>query len=97
MNSDQNVAPLVSFKDEIGKEKVLLHPCNGSMKTKVDIHYFDFELSLRSPDLALSDFSLFADLAGMVSFKDEIAKEKLLLHHDNASCNRSMKTKIEIH
>jgi len=94
INSDYYIALLERLKDEIAKKRphlkkknVLFHqdnaPCHKSMKTMAKLHELGFELLPHppySPDLAPSDYFLFADLKRMLSGKkfktnDEVIAE----------------------
>lgn len=94
INSDYYIALLDRLKSEIEKKrphmkkkKVLFHqdnaPCHKSMNTMVKLHDLHFELLPHppySPDLAPSDFYLFANLKKMLSGKkfksnDEVIAE----------------------
>ncbi|KAM8702599.1 hypothetical protein ACLKA7_001935 [Drosophila subpalustris] len=80
INSDYYMALLERLKDEIAKKrphmakkKVLFHqdnaPCHKSMKTMAKLNELGFELLPHppySPDLAPSDYWLFADLKKML-------------------------------
>ncbi|KAM8718589.1 hypothetical protein ACLKA7_001318 [Drosophila subpalustris] len=80
INSDYYMALLERLKDEIAKKrphmakkKVLFHqhnaPCHKSMKTMAKLNELGFELLPHppySPDLASSDYWLFADLKKML-------------------------------
>lgn len=83
INSDYYIALLERLQDEIAKKrphlkkkKVLFHqdnaPCHKSIKTMAKLHELGFELLPHppySPDLAPSDFFLFADLKRMLAGK----------------------------
>lgn len=83
INSDYYIALLERLKEEIAKnrlhlkkKKVLFHqdnaPCHKSMKTMAKLHELSFELLPHppySPDLAPSDYFLFADLKRMLAGK----------------------------
>ncbi|KAM8707598.1 hypothetical protein ACLKA7_014689 [Drosophila subpalustris] len=87
INSDYYMALLERLKDEIAKKrphmakkKVLFHqdnaPCHKSMKTMAKLNELGFELLPHppySPDLAPSDYWLFADLKKMLRGDEEIA------------------------
>lgn len=94
INSDYYIALLERLKDEIGKKrphmarkKVLFHqdnaPCHKSMQTMAKLYELGYELLPHppySPDLAPSDYFLFADLKRMLAgqkFKtnDEVIAE----------------------
>ena len=94
INSDYYIALLERLKDEIAKKrphmakkKVLFHqdnaPCHKSMKTMAKLNELGFELLPHppySPDLAPSDYWLFADLKKMLRGKrfgsnDEVIAE----------------------
>ncbi|KAM8702325.1 hypothetical protein ACLKA7_004989 [Drosophila subpalustris] len=84
INSDYYMALLERLKDEIAKKrphmakkKVLFHqdnaPCHKSMKTMAKLNELGFELLPHppySPDLAPSDYWLFADLKKMLRVKN---------------------------
>ncbi|KAL7726109.1 hypothetical protein ACLKA6_010156 [Drosophila palustris] len=86
INSDYYMALLERLKDEIAKKrphmakkKVLFHqdnaPCHKSMKTMAKLNELGFELLPHppySPDLAPSDYWLFADLKKMLRDTDDI-------------------------
>lgn len=83
INSDYYIAMLERLKTEIAekrphlkKKKVLFHqdnaPCHKSMKTMAKLYELGFELLPHppySPDLAPSDYFLFADLKRMLAGK----------------------------
>jgi histone-lysine N-methyltransferase SETMAR len=92
INSDYYIALLERLKDEIAKKrphlarkKVLFHqdnaPCHKSLKTMAKIHELGFELLPHppySPDLAPSDFFLFADLKRMLAGKKFKTDEEVI-------------------
>ncbi|KAM8701714.1 hypothetical protein ACLKA7_005457 [Drosophila subpalustris] len=91
INSDYYMALLERLKDEIAKKrprmakkKVLFHqdnaPCHKSMKTMAKLNELGFELLPHppySPDLAPSDYWLFADLKKMLRGNQTMVTEEL--------------------
>jgi len=92
INSDYYIALLERLKDEIAekrphmsKKKVLFHqdnaPCHKSMKTMAKMHELGFELlphTPYSPDLAPSDYWLFADLKKKLARKRFGSNEEVI-------------------
>lgn len=92
INSDYYIALLERLKDEITKKrphlkkkKVLFHqdnaPCHKSMKTMAKLHELGYELLPHppyTPDLAPSDFFLFADLKRMLAGKKFSTNEEVI-------------------
>ena len=92
INSDYHIELLVRLKDEIAKkrphmkkEKIIFHqdnaPCNKSMKTMAKLSKLGYELLPHppySPDLAPSDYWLFADLKKMLQEKRFGSNEEVI-------------------
>lgn len=92
INSDYYVGLLEVLKDEIAKKrphlkkkKVLFHqdnaPCHKSLKMMAKLHELSFELLPHppySPDLAPSDYFLFADLKRMLAGKKFSSDEEVI-------------------
>jgi len=92
INSDYYIALLEHLKDQIAKKrphlkkkKVLFHQdnalCHKSIKTMAKLHELGFELlphPAYSPDLAPSDFFLFADLKRMLAGKKFSSDEEVI-------------------
>lgn len=92
INSDYYIALLERLKDEIAKKrphmakkKVRFHqdnaPCHKSMKTMAKLHELGYELLPHppySPDLAPSDYFLFADLKRMLAGKKFSTNEEVI-------------------
>lgn len=92
INSEYYIALLVRLKEEIAKKrpqmkkkKVLFHqdnaPCHKSIATMAKMHELGFELLPHppySPDLAPSDFYLFADLKKMLAGKKYGSNEEVI-------------------
>lgn len=92
INSDYYTALLEQLKDEIAKKrphlkkkKVLFHqdnaPCHRSITTMAKLHELGYELLPHppySPDLAPSDFFLFADLKRMLAGKKFRTNEEVI-------------------
>ena len=92
LNSDYYIALLERLNIEIAKKwphvakkKVRFHqdnaPCHKSMKTMAKLHELGYELlphSPYSPDLAPSDYFLFADLKRMLAGKKFSSNEEVI-------------------
>ena len=92
INSEYYMALLVRLKEEIAKKrpqmkkkKVLFHqdnaPCHKSLATMAKLHELHFELLPHppySPDLAPSDYYLFADLKRMLQGKRFGSNEEMI-------------------
>lgn len=92
INSEYYMALLVRLKEEIAKKrphmkkkKVLFHqdnaPCHKSIVTMAKLHELGFELLPHppySPDLAPSDYYLFADLKKMLAGKRFSSNEEVI-------------------
>jgi len=92
INSDYYIELLVRLKDEIAKKrphmkkkKIIFHqdnaPCHKSMKTMAKLNELGFNLLPHppySPDLAPSDYWLFADLKKMLQGKRFGSNEEVI-------------------
>ena len=91
INSDYHMASLDRLSAEIKKKqphmqkKVLFHknnaPCHKSMKTMVELNALNFELLPHppySPNLAPSDYWLFADLKKMLQGMRFVSNEEVI-------------------
>ena len=92
INSKYYIALLVHLKEKITKKqlqmkkkKVFFHqdntPCHKSIATMAKLHELHFELLPHppySPDLAPSDYWLFADLKRMLQRKKSVSNEEVI-------------------
>ena len=92
INSERYIGQLMRLKNEIGekrlqmqKKKVLFHqdnaPCHKSLATMAKLNKLSFELLPHppySPDLAPSDYYLFADLKKMLQGKRFYFNEEVI-------------------
>ena len=92
INSERYIGQLMRLKNEIGekrlqmkKKKVLFHqdnaPCHKSLATMAKLNELSFELLPHppySPDLAPSDYYLFADLKKMLQGKRFYSNEEVI-------------------